>query len=131
MIKLNKKDGLTLIEIMITVVVLLIVLGSILYTFVHCMILNEQNGNLATANNDAQYVLEQMKALAFDNIKGYVPPALTNLGSEVISVECNSAACGSLPSGANIVQVVANVTWTERLRTRSAELSTAIARTVQ
>jgi type II secretory pathway pseudopilin PulG len=131
MAKANNKRSFTLMELMITTVILLLVLGSLLYTFTYCMILNEQNGNLATAFNDAQLVLEEMKAMAFANITAYAAPTLTNLYSEAISIECNGAACASLPSGASLAQVDVVVTWTERGRARSETLSTAIAESVE
>lgn len=131
MAKLEKKKSFTLIEIMITVVILLIVLGSMLYTFTHCMLLNEQNSNLVTALNDGQLVLEEIKALAFDDIKTYgPPPVFTNLGSEAVNVDCNGAACGSLPNGVQIILIDVTVSWTERQRPRSVLLSTSIARSV-
>ena len=137
MLKLKSKKTFTLMELMISVVILLVVLGSLLFTFVQCMILNEQNSNLATATNDAQYVLEQTKARTFDEIDDYPFPSFTNLINETVSAQCSTAtysgACDvdNFQSGANLVQVVVNVSWTGRRGSPSAQLSTAIARTVE
>ena len=120
----------TLAELLITTVVLLLVLGSLLYTFTYCMILNEQNGNLATAYNDAQHVLEEMRAMAFDDLDTYVPTIPTNLYNENIDVYCNGIIDCGLPFGANIALVDVEVTWRERGRNRSETLSTTIAKTV-
>jgi type II secretory pathway pseudopilin PulG len=131
MAKAKNKRSFTLMELLITTVILLLVLGSLLYTFTYCMILNEQNSNLATAYNDAQEALEEMKAIAFGNISTtYVAPTPTNLYAENITVYCNGAACASLPSGASLAQVDVVVTWIERGRARSETVSTAIAESV-
>ena len=130
MAKQNIKKGFTLTEVMITVVILLIVLGSLLFTFVQCMFLNEQNSNLATATNDAQYVLEEMKG-AFADIITYDPPDFTHLVNETVAIECDTPTldCADLNPLADLVHVVVSVSWTERQRNRSAQLSTDIART--
>ncbi len=127
----KNNSGFTLIEVMITTVLLMVVLGSLLYTFTYCMILNEQNSNLATALNDAQDTLEEMKALAFDDISNYAAPAPTNLYGENITVYCDGADCDLWSSEADLVQVDVEVTWSERGRARSETLSTAIAKTVE
>jgi type II secretory pathway pseudopilin PulG len=126
MLKLKSKKTFTLMELMISVVILLLVLGSLLFGFTQCMILNEQNSNLATATNDAQYALEQVKTQAFDNVvtfcNNFDPAAFNNLISENIILTPTNL-------GSNLIRVVVDVSWTGRRGSPSAQISTVIAKT--
>jgi len=129
MLKLKSKKTFTLMELMISVVILLLVLGSLLFGFTSCVILNEQNSNLATAINDAQFVLEDLKSKPFSEALLYtdfdIPGEAVSLVPayiEVINVAINNI-------GVNLVQAVVTVNWIERGRIRSAQLSTVIAKT--
>ncbi|UCD14812.1 MAG: hypothetical protein JSV34_03540 [Candidatus Omnitrophota bacterium] len=104
---------------MITVVILLLVVGGTLLTLTYCVLLNETNSNLAIAANDAQFVLEQIKQLAYSSISSYTPPSLANLNNETIAVQC-------IPD-TGIMNVTVNVGWNERQRARNFSLSTRIA----
>lgn len=112
--------GFTLIELLIAVAILLIVLSGSIAAFVQCMLLNDTNANLAVAINDAQYVLEEIKGLAYTDITSYIPTQFTNLNNETIVV--------SKSIGPNISEVTVNVNWMERQRQRNFQLSTRIAR---
>lgn len=118
--RLANRRGFTLLELMVATAILLITILGLLTVFLNCLFLNESNANTVTAVNDAQYVLEQIKALGYDDIDTYVPPVLTNLSGESVSV--------SRTYGTNIVEVGINVSWNERQRARSFQLSTKIAR---
>lgn len=118
--RLANRRGFTLLELMVATAILLITILGLLTVFLNCLFLNESNANTVTAVNDAQYVLEQIKALGYDDIDTYVPPVLTNLSGESVSV--------SRTYGTNIVEVGINVSWNERQRNRSFQLSTKIAR---
>lgn len=113
-------SGFTLSELMIAASILLIAILGLLTLYVNSLILNEANNNLIKAVNDAQYVLEQMKALPFSSIASYTPPALTNLKAETITL--------TRSVGAKSAEVTVNVSWTERQRARSFELYTRIPR---
>ena len=54
------KKGVTLVEVVISVMVLGIVLGGILMVFMNCMFLNDANRNTARAIGHAQYVMEDI-----------------------------------------------------------------------
>ena len=112
--------GFTLIEIMIAALILLIVLSGSISTIVYCGILNETNQNLTTAVNDAQFVLEQIKGLAYSEIATYIPPQFTNLNNQTITVNTSP--------GAKVSEVTVSVSWDERQRQRNFQLSTRIAR---
>ena len=116
----NGKRGFTLLELMVAVGILVIVIAGVFSSIVYAVLLNETSSNLAIAANDAQSVLEQMKAGGFANLSAYTPPVYTNLPSESITV--------SRSIGNKIAEVNANVTWVERNRNRSFSLSTRIAR---
>jgi len=81
----QSKAGLTLLEVMLTSGILLIAITALLYTFVNCIFLNESNKEELTAATDAQYVLEQVKSLAFNQIESYTPPVFTNLTGDIVS----------------------------------------------
>ncbi|RJP29041.1 MAG: type II secretion system protein [Candidatus Omnitrophota bacterium] len=116
----KKGKGFTLLELMTTIVILVIVISGLLYSYVVCILLNESNANLITATNDAQMVLEQMKSLAYNNIATYVPPSLTNLQDEAVTINRSI--------GSKIAQIRVNVSWTERQRQRNIEIVTRIPR---
>jgi type II secretory pathway pseudopilin PulG len=116
--KLSDK-GLSLLELMVTVGILAIVISGLLLTLVSCILLNQSNSNLVIAANDAQYALEQIKNLDYNDIDDYDPPAFNNLQNEDIIFTHNI--------GTEIATITINVTWTERQRQRSFVLSTYIA----
>ncbi len=122
-LKGNKRPvaGLTLLEVVFTSAILLIAIAALLYTFVNCILLNASNKELLTAANDAQYVLEQVKSLAFSQIESYTPPVFTNLLNESIPVPTVSSI------SSRVKQVTVNVSWTDkRRRTRDFSLTTRI-----
>jgi len=120
MILLVKNRGFTLLELMIASAILLVSILALLTVFINCSLLNEGNNNFVTAVNDAQFVLEQIKCLAYADIGTFVPPTLNNLKSEAITL--------TRSIGAKVAEVTVNVNWVERQRNKSFQLSTRIAR---
>jgi len=117
---LNKR-GFSLLELMIGVAIILIVLVGSLLAFVQLMLLNESSRSLVIAANDAQYILEQMKNKAFDDLSSYTAPELKNLGpSEVVSL--------TRTPGTNIITVTVNISWQERANARNFSLSTCFTK---
>ena len=115
----QSKAGLTLLEVMLTSGILLIAIVALLYTFVNCIFLNESNKEALTAANDAQYVLEQIKSLAFSQIESYTPPVFTNLEDENIPAPVVTVI------SSRVKRVTVNVSWTDkRRRARSFALTT-------
>lgn len=117
--------GFTLLELMIAAGILLIAILGLLTAFIHCIFLSESNKNLVTAVTDAQYVLEQIKSLPYSEISNFInnfnPSQFSNLDNEAITFP-------NPDIGGNIAEVTVNVSWIERQRNRSFELSTRIAR---
>jgi prepilin-type N-terminal cleavage/methylation domain-containing protein len=62
MIRGVNNKGFSLIEVMMAVAILLVIVSGLLLTFVYCILLNQANSNLVIASNDAQYILEQVRA---------------------------------------------------------------------
>lgn len=118
----SHSKGFSLIELVVSIAILLIAISGLLVTFISCILMNESNSNLVTAVNDAQYVLEQIKGLAYDDIDAYTPPTFTNLYNETIP----QPTTVEIASG--IKEVTVSVNWTERQRNRAFVLSTRIAR---
>lgn len=112
--------ALTLLELMIASAILLIAICGLLFSFVSCILMNESNNNLVIAANDAQYVLEQIKALPYDSISAYSAPEFNNLNNEEITL--------SRSVGSAIADITVNVNWSERNRNKSFSLSTRIAK---
>ncbi|MFC1674366.1 prepilin-type N-terminal cleavage/methylation domain-containing protein [Candidatus Omnitrophota bacterium] len=110
----------TLIEILITMVILLIVITGLLLTFFNCIILNEGNSNTVIAVNDAQFVLEEVKGLAYTHIPVYSPPDFSNLNNEDVDYDYDV--------GVSVTEVTVTISWNDRLRQRSIELATRFAR---
>lgn len=125
MMKLSNK-GFTLLELVVAVGILLIVITGLLYAFINCILMNESNNNLVTAANDAQYVLEQIKARTYDDIDDFInnfnPNEFNNLKGETITFPDTTI-------GTSIATIIVNVRWTERQRVRDFRLSTRVART--
>lgn len=111
--------GFSLLELMMGVAILLISICSLLFALVFCLLLNESSNNLTTATNDAQYVLEQVKSLAYNDIPSYVPPTFNNLAGESITLNRTVQA--------NITTVTVNVNWQERQNSKNLSLSTYFA----
>ncbi|MCM8795186.1 MAG: prepilin-type N-terminal cleavage/methylation domain-containing protein [Candidatus Omnitrophica bacterium] len=119
--KLSVK-GFTLSELLLAVAILLIAICGLLFASVSCILMNESNNNLVIAVNDAQYVLEQIKGLAYADIDNYEPPDFDNLNNETITLDLDKSDV------TRIRTVTVNVSWQERGRQRSFSLPTRIAR---
>lgn len=115
-----KKKAVTLIELLILTTILLIAISGLLFTFVNCIFLNESNHQAVIAANDAQYVLEEVKSVPYNQISTYTPPVFTNLNSEVITLNTSV--------GAKISEVTVNVSWVDKTRPRTISFTTRIAK---
>lgn len=116
----KKNRGFTLPELLLAMAILLGAVLGLLTTFIYCVLLNESNNNLVVAANDAQYVLEQIKGLNYNDIDDYLPPTFNNLNNETVTL--------SRSIGSQIAEVTVDVNWTERQRQRSFQLTTRIAK---
>ncbi len=124
----SMKRGFTLLELMFGVSVLSIAIIAALSSFINCAFLSESSRNLVTAANDAQYVLEQIKALDYDTRiatnfpSGYTLPTFTNLKNEVVAFDPSPTI------GPSISTIAVKVSWTERQKSRSFSLATYFAK---
>ena len=123
------REGFSLVETMFGVFILLAVIIPALFSFINCMLLNGTSRNLVTAANDAQYVLEQIKALDYETRiyappfpSGYTLPMFTNLNNEAVAFEPAPTI------GSSISKITVKVSWTERQKSRSFSLATYFAR---
>lgn len=117
---MKQRRAFTLLELMTAVAILLVVTSGLLVMFVNCMVMNEMSNHLLIAANDAQYVLEQMKSLAYSEIANYTPPTFTNLNNETVSL--------TRTVGSTIANVSVNVTWNEKQGQKNFRLSTRFAK---
>jgi hypothetical protein len=100
-------------------ITLLVITGSVL-SFVQLMFLADSSVNLTIAANDAQYILEQLKGIAYEAISSYSVPDLDNLIGEDITL--------SRSVGANLATLTVNISWLEKNQTKNFSLSTCIAK---
>ena len=126
-----KNKGFTLIEVMVGVFVLLVSILAALSGFLGSMMLNNSSSNLATAVNDAQYVLEQVKGLDYACIEKlsypdgdpagcYRIPTFNNLpGVETVAFDP-----APTPTGTNMRKITVKVNWQDKGQTRSFSLAT-------
>ena len=121
-----KKDGFTLVEIMISVAILLGAILIMISLFAHYLVLIELSKNTTVALNDAQAVLEQIRNTdpAFSIPAAYPhgsnqAPLLgpTKLDNETIVVTY-------VNTNADPLDVTVTVTWQDRGRNRSETLTT-------
>jgi len=116
------KKAFTLLELTIAVAITMVVISSSLIVFVKCITLNESNANLVIAANDAQYVLEGMKSLAYNDIDSLCAlPLLTNLDNEAISLNVQEIY-------SDVKEVTCTVNWREKSRLRNFSLVTRYGR---
>ena len=132
-IKMQNRRGFTLSELMVAAAILALTISALLYVFVSCLLMNEANSELITAASDAEYVMEQIKALPtsdFNAIDSYTVPAeLTNpaTGRQRLTNEHIDVNKGT---GSNIRTITVTVTWSRRNGTPPPfQLVTQIART--
>ena len=116
--------GFTLSELMIAAAIILIAILGLFTAIINCILLNESNNNLVMAVNDAQYVLEQIKGLAYDNINDFItafdPLQFSDLYNQSITFP-------NTVIGTSIANITVEVNWDERQRQRNFTLSTRIA----
>jgi hypothetical protein len=117
---MRDKAGFTFWELLLAAGITLVAIAALLLALTYCIFLNEFNNNLITAANDAQYVLEQIRASPYEQIAAYSPPVFNNLENENVSV--------SKSLGTRIAEVAVNVSWTQRRRQENFRLSTRIAK---
>ncbi|MDD5477558.1 MAG: prepilin-type N-terminal cleavage/methylation domain-containing protein [Candidatus Omnitrophica bacterium] len=116
--------GFSLIELMFGVSILLVTIIAALSSTIGSMFLNESSRNLVTAANDAQYVLEQIKAQSFSNISTYIsgfsPTKFNNLLGETVTFP------GPVYT-ANLDTITVDITWNERNAARTLSITTRFA----
>ena len=117
---IKNKKGFTLVELMTAVGIFLVAVLSLILAFVYSIILNEASANLTIAANDAQFVLEQMKSLPYDNLSSYSAPEFTNLVNESIVL--------NRQIGSSLSTVTVNVSWTEKNHEKTFSLTTYFAK---
>ncbi len=116
---LNKK-GFTLIELMVAVAVTLLVTTGSFLSFTYLMILADSSVNLTVAASDAQYVLEQLKGIAYGSLSTYTAPVFSNLSNETVTL--------TRSIGANLATITVDVSWLEKNQAKNFSLSTYIAK---
>jgi len=116
--------GFTLSELMIASAIMLIAILGLFTAIINCIFLNESNNHLVMAVNDAQYVLEQIKGLAYDNINDFIT-AFDQ--SQFRDLNNQSITFPNTVIGTSIANITVKVNWDERQGNGNFSLSTRIA----
>jgi type II secretory pathway pseudopilin PulG len=117
-----KQKAVTLLELVISAAILILAAVALLSSFIGCLLLNESNSNLVIALNDAERNLEQIKALAYNDISTYTAQQFNHLTNEDIVFSTSDI-------NSRMKEVTVTVNWNERSnRQRQAVLSTYIGR---
>lgn len=126
----RRAGGFTLIEVVISTLVLAVGVVALLSAFLSGLLLVESGRNMATAAADARTVFEEMRQTSAG---GLAPVAarnwgtwsrgagLTGLTNEAIAVQFQNPAADPL-------ETTVTVTWTERNRNRSARFTGLVTR---
>ena len=115
----SKNPGFTLMELMIAVAILVISITALLASFINSYLLNQANNSMAIAANDAQYVLEKLKNMTYDEITSYTDSDFSNLPDESIDV--------TVTENGNVKEVIADVSWTDRGIQKNFNITTRFA----
>ncbi len=127
--KLTRK-GLTLIEVMAGVCILLISILAALSGFLGSMFLNNSSHDLTTAVNDAQYVMEQIKGLDYNTCTQYLPSACYELPTfnNLPGVETVTFYPVPTSVGTNLRKITVKISWQDKGQTRSFSLASYFGR---
>lgn len=118
----TRKGGFTLIEVVVTALVLAVGLTALMAGFLSGLVLVESGRNMAAAGADARVVLEEMRRLSGG---GLGPVVATNWstwasGSGLTTLPNESVAVRFRNPNADPLEATVTVSWVERTRNRSA-----------
>lgn len=129
--RIKNFNAFSLSELLVAMAILAFVISSLLLLFVSVALMNEANSQMIIAAHDAEYVMEQIRALptdSFDALDAYIvpqnltDPATSRLRNETITVDPGS--------GFNMRIVNVTLEWNERKnRRRQFSLLTQITLT--
>ncbi|PIQ88026.1 MAG: hypothetical protein COV73_01015 [Candidatus Omnitrophica bacterium CG11_big_fil_rev_8_21_14_0_20_43_6] len=121
--KLTRK-GFSLIETMFSVFILLVIIIAAVLAITSATFLIGSSRNLVTASNDAQYILEQIKAQSFSDIPAYIASYPTetfdNLPDEEISFP-------SPVYTSTLDTITVQMDWNERNAAQTYSITTRLA----
>jgi len=131
----KSRRGFTLVELLLSVMVLTVTLTGALLLFINCIILNETSRNLTIATNHIQFVLEDIKDTNFINIAPGINNGNWDWDSAEIAlnglIPLNSEAVTTTLGGAgssDLLEIIVSIAWVERgTRNRNLSYRTLIA----
>ena len=119
------RSGFSLVETLFSVSILLIVIVAAILAITSSTFLIAASRNLVTASGDAQYALEQIRALSFDDIPayiaGYPSDYFGNLPQETVSFP-------NPVYTANLDTITIQISWEERNAQKDLSITTRMAR---
>jgi prepilin-type N-terminal cleavage/methylation domain-containing protein len=125
------RQGFTLPELLLTVLILSYSLSVILTTYVNSIALNDASRNLTTAVSHAEFVLEDIRNAAFSSTAANISSGNWNWNSSTITTKglkaLNSESITASSSGTNPLDITVTVFWNDmHSRSRSQTLQTSI-----
>lgn len=125
-----RKNGFSLLELIIAIGVLAIGLVGVLQIFPVGLRASQHAGMVTKAAFLAQNKIEEVKMAGFDAV-AELPPRIPLAGAEgdfEWAITIDKLNLEGLKNSDNIRKVTVTVTWTERSRTRSKEFVTYVTR---
>ena len=128
----GQTNAFTLPELLLTAAILAYSISAILVTYINSIALNEASRNLTTAVSHADYVLENIRNMAFASIAVNISNGAWNWDATAITAKgltaLNSESTAVTSSGANPLDVVVTVSWKDlNSRGRSRAVKTTIS----
>lgn len=114
---MGKSKGFTLLEVTVAIGILIFAISALLIGFVTCNLSIQANHNLVVASSDAQFVLEEVRKVPFDEIDNYSIPQFTHLDNESITLDINDIS-------EDIKSLNVRVSWYERQNQKNFSITT-------
>ena len=130
--RIDKKQGFTLPEVLLTAAILAYALSAILASFMNSVLLNESSRHVTIATSHAQFVMEDVRNTAFGSIPTNISTGYWNWNTATIGTNgltaMNSESISVTSSGTTLLDVTVTVSWKDtKGRSRSKALRTLIS----
>lgn len=127
---MKKPKGFTLIEVVVSTLIVAVAIVALLGTFLSGLILVESGRNMAVAAADARSVFEEMRRLSASGMGSVTTRNWTtwSRGSGLTSLGNEAVAVGFRNPAADPVEATVTVSWSERNRNRAASFTSFLTR---
>jgi len=113
--RIKSSLGFSLLEVMVAVGILTFTIVTLLLGFITCNLSIQSNHNLLLASTYAQYILEHLRKMPFDEISNYtISEGLYNPFNITLKTNINN----------NLANITVNVSWYEGQKEKNFSLAT-------